>query len=123
MSLTPDTGRRKAAASWLAPDSPPVGIQPTPAATDRDAHDDFAWFDQRPGRLFRARIAPGGLWLVRRRRSVLLRTFRPQQLELPLEDSDGEIGPLWFATAWLETSNRTAGKRARAAGVRRGRQS
>jgi hypothetical protein len=50
----------------------------------------------------------------------VLRTFS-RQLELPLDDTDATLGPLWYATAYPEDFC-TAQKRARNAGVvRRGR--
>jgi hypothetical protein len=39
----------------------------------------------------------------------------------PLDDTDATLGPLWYATAYPAGLVRTAQKRARAAGVRRGR--
>jgi hypothetical protein len=82
---------------------------------------DRVWFAQHPGRSFLSRRgADGGHWIVRRAGDVLLRVPIPPALSLPARDSDGELGPLWFASAWPSLSAEKAqllGRRA----TRRGR--
>ena len=77
--------------------SPPVSW---PA--DREWLSDGSWFADHPHRLFRARPAEGGVWLVRRRRQgggahVYLRVLAAG-CELPA-DADGEIAFAWFSYA------------------------
>jgi hypothetical protein len=73
--------------------------EPAPQVTELEGGDDRIWFSEHPDRIFRARPASGGIWLIRRRRQgadpdVLLRTF----VAFPVapHDDDLEIGVEWY---------------------------
>jgi hypothetical protein len=92
--------------------APALAVEPaTPQVTESEAFDDRDWFALHPQRLFRARPASGGVWLIRRRHQgegadVLLRTLAP--LRTPPADDDLEIAAAWFAVAfWLHPKTAT----------------
>ena len=98
------------------------GPKTVPAVSETDTLDDRVWFGQHSARVFRSRrAAHGGIWIVRRSGDALLRV-RAAPLS-PLRDTDGELGPLWFASAWPLLSAEKAqqlGRRAARRGRRRG---
>ena len=85
--------------------------------SDRDAIDDYGWFDEHGGRRFRARRGPDGVWLIYKRGPVFLRTHTGNTG--PISDSDPAIATAWFAAAWPELPFAKADRKARQAGVRR----
>jgi hypothetical protein len=93
-----------------------------PTVRDSDAGDDFTWFAAHPNRLFRTRFGNGGMWIIRRRRQganpdVYLRTFSRTTVR---HGTDGEIAPLWFATAYPVWSPEQVSKAVRKV-IKRGR--
>ena len=80
----------------------PAEFQPASSPPDnREWLSDGGWFASRPHRLFRARSATGGVWLVRLRRQatdVYLRVFARGH-DLPA-DADAEIAVVWFNYAY-----------------------
>ena len=89
-----------------------------PKITPAEAIDDVRWFDAYPGCKFRARRAPSGFWLIRKRGDVFLRTFTRNFT--PVAETDPEIATLRFAAAWPELFFAKANRKSRQAGVRRG---
>ena len=85
-----------------------------PPVTEAAALDDRNWFADHPSRRFRARVADSSLWLVRRRRGVLLRTVAPHPFALP-GDTDRELAAAWYRAAFPDWSRETAQKWARKA--------
>jgi hypothetical protein len=93
----------------------PATIAP-PRVTEAVALDDRSWFGERPDRRFRARIADGGLWLIRRQPQganpdVYLRTFSPA-IAPPARDSDGELAALWYKATYPDWPAEQALRRA-----------
>ena len=74
-------------------------MTPLPSVTAAEALDDGAWFDANPKRRYRVRPAQGGVWIVRRRGRVMLRTFAATLPGKPPASERG-IERLWYATAW-----------------------
>ena len=99
---------------------PPLAFE-TPPVGEADALDDRVWFGKHQERSFRSRRGAGGsIWIVRRAGNALLRVLIPHPLSSPARDSDGELGPLWFAAAWPSLIAEKAQKLGRQA-ARRGR--
>jgi hypothetical protein len=84
-----------------------------PKVTEEAALDDRSWFAGRPDRRFRARVDDGGVWFVRRRGEVLLRTFAPRLHRVP--EDDRQIAPAWFTAAYPHWPAETIKKAAREA--------
>jgi hypothetical protein len=101
-----------------------VDPRPILPVGEADALGDRVWFAQHPTRSFRSRRgADGAMWITRRSGDALLRVLIPPTLFSPVRESDGELGPLWFAAAWPSLSVEKAqqlGRRAARQG-RRGR--
>jgi hypothetical protein len=103
------------APGWCEP-APSLAIPPV---NEADALSDRLWFARHPARSFRSRRgADGSIWIIRRSGDVLLRVRTA--LLPPLRDSDGELGPLWFAAGWPSLPAETAQQLGRRA-ARRGR--
>jgi hypothetical protein len=89
-----------------------------PEAAAAEAIDDFRWFDAHPNRRFRARGSTAGVWIIRRRGDVFLRTLA-RSLPPSAKDSDAALGPAWFEAAYPGLLAEKAQRHARKAGVRR----
>jgi hypothetical protein len=71
-----------------------------PEVTAADVSDNFNWFSARSGRRYRARQGAGGMWIVRRRGDVFLRTWSDAKELRTLPDRDDDLRPAWFFAAW-----------------------
>jgi hypothetical protein len=92
-----------------------------PPVREADALGDRMWFAQHPARICRSRRgADGGVWIICRSGDALLRVLIPPALSSPVRDSEGELGPLWFAAAWPSLSAEKA-RQLRRRGARQGR--
>jgi hypothetical protein len=97
--------------------SPARVVMQLPPVTSATALDDAVWFQRRPARRFRGRPGDGGSWIIRRRGTVLFRTWTPQPVNLV--DTDKALATHWFETAWpgeLVNKSMKRGRKAAAGG-------